>query len=152
MWGGVCTVCFRVKKLKAVRILLEHRKCSKCFKFGLVFLMKASAQTCTDSHPHLAQAATPLLALHSHSQSDAMRRFFPFKTNNLEVTSATHTHTERTCTHYATHCLTDRDRPTDVWWDRHEDTADLKPWLSTQEVGRKERRCRTNQRRDGLFF
>lgn len=35
--------------------------------------------------------------------------------------------------------LADRDTPTDVWWDRHEDTVDLTPWLSTQEVGGKAR-------------
>lgn len=47
------------------------------------------------------------------------------------------THTLKDCIH--TPRLADRDTPTDAWWDRHEDTVDLTPWLSTQEVGGKAR-------------
>lgn len=63
-------------------------------------------------------------------------QFFSVKPNNLEATHPTDTHTETKHTHYAVHRHGDRDRLTDARWDRHEDTIDLEPWLSRQEVGR----------------
>lgn len=51
--------------------------------------------------------------------------------------SDTRTHTYTKQTHYVVQRHGDRDRLTDAQWDKREDTLDLKPWLSRQEVGRK---------------
>lgn len=67
--------------------------------------------------------------------------------NNLQATCPTDTHIETKHTHYAVHHHRDRDRLTDAWWDRREDTqlqnggsADRK-WAG----GKKTSQCSTDQ-------
>lgn len=45
-----------------------------------------------------------------------------------------HTNRNKTQTRYAVHRHVDRDRLIDARWDRREDTLNLGPWLSKQEV------------------